>query len=268
MKNRPLTWLIATPLLGALGCLDGSTTGRPVALHTELAAAPEITQAFVIETGWTVKLSKAAVSVRALYYFEGEPAFVLHGLERSWLDEIAGWFVLPVAHAHPGHYASGTALGQVLEAWSADLLAGTTELPNGTGITGLYRSARFVFGAPSAGPALTMLQGHAAVAEGVASKGEQTVHFALAVDLAEIEQRATQGQVEGCDFAEAQVEGDGTVGVTIEPHVWFNLVDFGDVAPGSPEAPTQITGDETAHIAFTLGLVQLSAYRFTFQAQP
>ena len=66
-------------------------------------------------------------------------------------------------------------------------------------------------------------------------------------------------------MAEHEVDADGTVTTTVKPHVWFNLVDFSDVAPGTAEQPTEIARGQTAQIAFALGVVQLSAYHFAYQ---
>jgi len=147
---------------------------------------------------------------------------------------------------------------------TADLFAGRVVLPDGNGITGLYRSARLTLAAPTSEPARTQLGGQVAVVEGVARKGEQTVYFRLSASFADVARSVTQGQVDGCAFNEAEVEEDGTVTVTVKPHVWFNLVDFTGVAPGTTNAPTEIAVGETPQIAFVLGLVQLSAYHFSY----
>jgi hypothetical protein len=255
-------WLTWSCLLLACGGSD-NTTGRPVVLHTVLQADPEIAGEFATETGWTVQLDKAAFSLGALYYFDGEPAFV-QGQQRPLWQQLARALGPSVAHAHPGHYLAGMALGQVITPAYADLLAGRVVLPDGDGITGLYRSARLTLAAPTAEPALSLLGGQVAVVQGVARKAQQTVYFKLSASFADVARSVTKGQVEGCAFDEVEVEDDGTVSVTIEPHVWFNLVDFTGVAPGAPAAPTEIAAGETAQIAFALGLVQLSAYHFSY----
>jgi hypothetical protein len=152
----------------------------------------------------------------------------------------------------------------VLQGWSADLFAGSTDLPAGDGITGVFRSGRFSFAAPSGGPAAGALGGNVAVAEGVAEKDGTTVHFRVAADLATLSTRAPEGRIDGCVFEEVDVQGDGTVEVEVRPSVWFNLVDFAGVAPGTAEAPTTLQAGESAHLGFLVGLSQLSAYRFRF----
>jgi hypothetical protein len=255
-------WLPLSCALLACGGSD-TTTGRPVVLHTALQSDPEIAGAFATETGWTVQLNKAVFSVGALYYFDGEPAFVLHEQRPLW-QRLARALGPSIAHAHPGHYLAGMALGQMTVPTPADLLAGKVVLPDGNGITGLYRSARLQLAAPTAGPGLTQLGGQVAVVEGVATKDDQTVYFKLSASFADVARSVTQGQVDGCLFDEVEVEEGGTVTVTVKPHIWFNLVDFTGVAPGAAGTPTEIAAGETAQIAFALGLVQLSAYHFIY----
>jgi hypothetical protein len=259
MKTKILVLLV----LGcAAGCGGDSTTGHTVALKTVATSDLGPDRTFVTSSGWTVTLTKAALATGAFYYYDGEPAFVSAPSRRpSWWARLAP---VGTAHAHPGHYVAGRAMGQMLLPFSADLLAGPTALPDGSGVTGLVRSASFSFAAPSAGPALAALGGHAAITEGVATKGDKVVHFALAADLADVAHTAKDGIVTGCAFAEHDVEASGTVTVTVKPRVWFNLVDFSELPPGTAEAPSVAAADSTAHIAFALGLAQLSAYAFTY----
>jgi len=253
-------------LSSALCACGGSdtTTGRQVVLHTAARADPEIAAAFATETGWTVQLSKAALSVGSLYYFDGEPAFVLRAPRPLW-QRLARALGPSIAHAHPGHYMAGMALGQMTAPTPVDLLAGKVALPDGIGITGLYRSGRLQLSAPTTAPAPAQLAGQVAVVEGVAKKEEQTVHFRLSASFADVARSVTQGQVDGCPFDEIEVEADGTVTMTVKPHIWFNLVDFTGVAPGAAGAPTEIAAGQTPQIAFALGLVQLSAYHFSYE---
>jgi hypothetical protein len=262
-RQAPSLWRwISVCLLLACACSD-TTTGQRVVLHTVVQADAELAGEFPTETGWTVQLSKAVFSVGALYYFDGEPAFVQREQRPLWW-RLARALGPRIAHAHPGHYLAGMALGQVTVPAAVDLFAGRVSLPDGDGITGLYRSARMQLAAPTIEPALSLLRGQVAVVEGVARKAEQTVYFKLSASFADVARSVTQGQVDGCVFDEVQVEEDGTVTVGVKPHVWFNLVDFTGVAPGAPEAPTEIAAGETPQIAFALGLVQLSAYHFSY----
>jgi hypothetical protein len=83
-------------------------------------------------------------------------------------------------------------------------------------------------------------------------------------DLVDIEKSAAAGQVAGCEFTETDVKDDGTVTVLVNPRVWFNLVDFSAIDPGSEEAPSVFPDDSQPKIAFAQGLAQLSAYKFSY----
>ncbi|HEX6245412.1 MAG TPA: hypothetical protein VFZ61_31030, partial [Polyangiales bacterium] len=71
--KRWVSVLALTVLLG--GCGSDSTTGSPVALESEVALESALEAEFKTSTGWRVNLSAVALSLAALYYFEGEPAF-------------------------------------------------------------------------------------------------------------------------------------------------------------------------------------------------
>ena len=246
-----------------------TTSGARVALHTRVDVDPASLGEFTTGFGWKVKLTKAAASLGALYYFDGAPAFVRRDAPRAPAQgALARLFGVGVAHAHPGHYLAGDALGEMLTPTSVDLFGGAQPLADAAGVTGDYRSARFVFGDHPVGPAASALGGHVAVAEGTATKADGStktpIHFTVSADFADVAKSVVDGEVSGCDFTEAHVEGDGTVTLTLRPAIWFELVDFAKVAPGSAAAPTVIPHGDVAQIGFALGLVQLTAYRFAF----
>jgi hypothetical protein len=255
------TTLTACTALLALACGGDSTTGRQVTLHTEVRADVAPGSTFTSETGWTITLSRAVVSVGALYYFDGAPALVRR--EDTWREELRGLFGARRAYAHPGHYLAGDALGQMTTPAVITLAGEPAPLADGVGITGTARSARVVLASASGSDALP--EGVVAVAEGVAEQGDLSIHFRLEASADEVAGHATGGEVDGCVFDTATITRSGTVTMTVLPHVWFDLVDFSDLAPGSAQAPTELSVDETARIAFVLGVVQLSAYRFTFE---
>ena len=255
-------------LLSACGSSDGEpsgTTGKRVVLHTRIALDAAAKAPFTTGFGWRVTLDAAAVDLAALYYFDGEPAFVRN--ERR-LPSWRGWLAPREAHAHPGHYQAGNAMGQMLTPSSWDLFSPSAALGDGDGISGTYRSARFVFASTPQGPAAGALAGHVAVARGtaerVADAASAPIHFAIDADFADVAKSAASGAIEGCVFDEANVASDGTVTLTLVPTVWFDLVDFSDVAPGSAAAPTTVPHGDKAQIGFALGLAQLTAYRFAY----
>ncbi len=261
----------AAALGGAAGvqaCGAGSeTSGRRVALATRLELEPSAASGFQTAAGWQVTLSKALLATGPFYYFDGAPPLVrLQRAPRARRHALLA-LGLGTAHAHPGHYQPGNALGQMLEPWSVDLLAGASDLPVGEGVTGSYRSARFSFAASATGPLAAELGGHAALVEGRAEKlGEPARIFRAVAELSDIERSAARGEVEGCEFSELDVEADGRVTVLVNPRIWFELVDFSQLEPGSMEQPAELSPSSQPGIAFALGLAQLTAYKFSYAA--
>jgi hypothetical protein len=256
------TLAIATCLGGLAPCAcdsDAATTGRRVVLHTNATAEPATRAAFTTGFGWDVTLTKAAVATSALYYFDGPPPTAMRS--QSFGERLASLFI-GTAWAHPGHYQAGTAVGQVLLATpvALDLFAATPiPLPDGEGVTGVYRSARFVI--PSSAPPDAAVAGHVAIAEGRALKHDgsstQPIFFRLVADYADISGSIKNGAVDGCVLDETTVTDTGTINVEIKPTVWLNLVDFSTFAPGTEASPT-----ETRNAGFSQGVTQLSAYAF------
>ncbi len=249
---------------GCAGDSGNSTTGKRIALHTEISAAPDAQATFTTGFGWDVTLSRAAVAVSALYYFDGPPPTAsLPARRRNFGERLSNYF-LGTAWAHPGHYQSGTALGQAIFAdpIGFDALSdGVERLSDGDGVTGIYRSARFVL--PQTAPAGALLDGHLAVAEGQALKhgdpAAKPSYFRLVADYEDISMNVNDGAVDGCVLDETTVTADGTITVEVRPTVWLNLVDFSKLAPGSSDEPT-----EARNSGFSQGLTQLSAYHFSY----
>lgn len=253
---------------GVQACGDDKdgTGGRRVVLHTRFALSESARAEFQTAAGWTVTLTKALVSAGPFYYFDGTPPLVVHERQDPWrfAARVLG---LASARAHPGHYQAGNAMGQMLGSVSIDLLGGGVQLPDGAGISGVYRSARFTFSEPS-GRGASALEGHVALAVGKAEKHRENPRFFRAfADLNAIEKSATRGQIEGCELTEVDVEHDGTVTVTVDPSVWFNLVDFDDAEEGSADMPADLPEGSQPELAFVLGTTQLSAYKFSY-AEP
>jgi hypothetical protein len=261
MTRTPLTALLLACAAVAGACGD-ETTGKRVVLQTSVATDMRADHTFVSGLGWTVTLTRGEIATGAFYYFEGPPAVVEMAeagqRRRGWVSKALGWLSpIGTAHAHPGHYVPGRAMGQMLEPGALDLMTSErTAFPDGEGITGIYRSGTFSFGNLSPGPV--------AMVEGVAVKGDRTVNFRATATMADVLANAKGGQIVGSAFAETQVTGDGRVTATVHPAIWFTLVDFGGLPAGTPEAPTELAPGTVPHIAFALGLSQIAAYSFEF----
>ena len=243
---------------------NGSTPGKRVVLHTTMSAEPATFTTFTSGFGWDVTLTRAAVASSAFYYFDGPPPTAHFRPRRPGVGErLAGWFI-GTAWAHPGHYQAGTALGEAIfpDTQTLDLFGSLPlELPDGDGVTGTYRSARFVI--PSDAPSGATLEGHIAIAEGSAERHDGStgtpIHFRLVADFDDVSESINNGAVDGCVLDEVTVDDDGTIALEVRPTIWLNLVDFSKIDPGSADSPTE------AHDAgFSQGVTQLSAYRFSY----
>src|SRR4051812_39788665 len=162
LRSLALSVLLSLGAVPACSSED-STTGKRITLHTEISSDPVVQSPFTTGFGWQVTLSRAKVATSAFYYFDGPPPTAFYEVpKRSLGQRLAGLFE-GTAWAHPGHYQAGTALGQALfpspvvfDLFSPD----PVPLADGAGVTGTYRSARFVL--PMQAPADPVLDGHLA----------------------------------------------------------------------------------------------------------
>ncbi|MCC6644607.1 MAG: hypothetical protein IT374_03420 [Polyangiaceae bacterium] len=256
---KRLLILLCLPSLGALhaGCgsdatAADSTTGKRVRVHVDVAGAADARAPFFLGTGHSVTLTRAAVALDAVQIFDGPPAVAWAPRpRRTW----SSW-LLGTAHAHPGHYQAGNALGEVVAPGTFELLGAPTALGDGDGVTGTFRSARVTYSASS-----TSLGGAAVVAEGTAKKGDATLTFRLVAPRSQLELSLAGGRVEGCPFTEREVSGDLAATLTISPSAWFLFVDFGALSGGTAEAPVTLGPDSPQGVSFAVGVAQLSGYR-------
>lgn len=248
--------------IAAGGCGDDATGGKRVALATQAALAPGASSSFTNAYGWSITLTKAAVSVGPLYYFDGAPIVDARLSPERPADILERWVSIRSAHAHPGHYEQGNTKGEMLEPSSVDLLNGPFELPAGDGVSGVFRSARFSFSAPPAGPAAALLGEHVVIVEGDAVKGELARAFVATADLSDVLDENGAPVVEGCDLSEVNVQADETVEVEVNPAVWLDQIDFEPVAESQAGSPAPLEPGTAPHKAFVRGLKKGAAYRF------
>lgn len=274
-------------LVGAIvvGCGSSSdsssgTTGHAITLETQLEIKDDLTRAKTNSLGWSVTLSKAYLSVGALYYYSGDPVLsqrpVLSSGRRSAFAALGDFFIKP-AYAHPGHYIEGAAMGQMLEPVTVDLLAGSLHLADGDGVTGLTNSARFMWQAPAKGKLAPLLEGHVILTQGTATKDGVSIPFVAKADETEVLDGDGKAEVAGCAFGAKpgevgiEMDGDGTVTLTLVPSVWFDQVDFAYVAPGATGAPepdpsgvVDLAGT-LAWQGFIRGVKKGTAYEFSYK---
>jgi len=271
VSSHCLLSLSAACLALSLACASGcgsesgsSTTGKRIVLHTVVGADSVIEGEFTTGFGWDVQLTRAKVAISAFYYFDGPPPTASFKLpQRGFGERLANYFI-GTAWAHPGHYQAGTALGEAIFSTPVayDLFsAAPVHLSDGDGVTGIYRSGRFVL--PQTAPADPVLDGHLAIAEGKAVKhgdaSAEPIYFRLVADYDDISMSVNEGAVDGCVLDETTVTSDGTITVTVKPTVWLNLVDFSKIEPGKAGNPS-----EARSSGFSQGVTQLSAYHFRY----
>lgn len=198
---------------------------------------------------WTIVLDEAFVALGPVYLFAGEP------LLGSLLQRI----FLPRAHAHPGHYQEGEAMGEVLQQAVVDLLAPQpTHLGTLSAVTGTCHSARVGLGTAEEGLAgADTLRGHALRVAGEATRDEERVEFEAWLDI--------DLYVEGIGFDHEIGEEPGHLLVEVDLTRWLRRVDFATATPGESE-PSTFDEDSQAHNALSRGVDNTLAYRLRWQA--
>ncbi len=267
-----LTVACAIGMLGLMALLpsacddaaDEGTTGKRISLGVRVVGSAEANAPFTNAQGWNVTLSKALVATGALYYYDGATIFSERApMRRSPAERLWETLVERSAFAHPGHYVPGNARGEYLVPSSADLRAATT-LGEGTGVSGLVRSATFAFQTPAAGPFAAELGSHVAVLEGTASKGVETRIFRAEIDPADVTNTKNATAVEGCPFAEADMEGDGVVTVTIKVGQWFDQVEFDGVPASTDGKAVVIPATVIGRNELVRGMKEGLGYAFSY----
>jgi hypothetical protein len=247
------------------GCAaDEGTTGTRVALELRVVGSAGATSAFTNAAGWSVTLSRAIVSTGAMTFFEGATIFSGRGpLPPSPRGLSLGG---RTAFAHPGHYVEGAAQGEVRVAGSVDLRAPVASVGRGEGVSGIVRSATFAFGAPAAGPFAAELGDRVAVLEGTATKGSDARLFRAEISASDVASSRRTPTVEGCAFAETDVETDGTVTLTVKVEAWLDQVDFAEVPASADGQPVLVPAGSVARNALVRGMKSGAPYAFAFDA--
>jgi len=244
------------------GCADddggSGTTGKRIALEVKIAASSDSKQ-FTNTQGWAVAITKADIATGALYFYDGATLF-------AGRNTPAKWSMVRTAHAHPGHYVPGNARGEMRTSSSADLMVGAA-LGKGDGISGPVRSATFTFGTPpSGGPAASELGANVIVLEGTAAKGAEIRVFRAEILPDEVKDGKGIMQIEGCPFAETDMQANGVVTVTIKIPMWFEQVAF-DAVPASTDGKPVLLTDGLARNQLVRGTKAGLAYSFAYAPQ-
>lgn len=196
--------------------------------------------------GYAVELSDARLALEDL-------EFAIAGEAHSSLWQRVSDLLVPVAHAHPGHYQGGEITGELPGHFILDWLTSTPPAPLGMAnlIVGNYQSVNFTFAHGEETDGLASddpLLGHTAVLRGQAARDGQVVSFEARVDA------FPDRQLVGAPFeAEVRVDSSATISVElllVDPLEGGTLLDDIDfqalpadangvvkLSPGSSEPP-------------------------------
>lgn len=229
--------LLLLPVLAGCGAEGPTRTTFPVEVQGKGSVG------LPNDHGYTVDLTRARLRLGPVYFHAGEPLFTRRNSEGWPWRLLRAALGVGIAHAHPGHYQEGDALGEMLTAGTVDLLAPAPALlGTAAGVTGTYRSARVDL-APAPG-------GHTVEVAGTAKKGSHQVSFSASL--------AVTAQVKGVAFGAEVGAAPGAVRVVVELARWLELVDFTALGSG-PGAVTFASGSQ-AENALQRGLVNTSAF--------
>jgi hypothetical protein len=245
---RRLRLLAMATVLWGLGCGDEKTEGERRAFDVTMTATPSTDPN---EYGWTVTPEAAHVSVGAVRFFEGR-VLLSRAPRFDWYSLIGG-----TAHAHPGHYVPGDAMGEVLNARTVDLLAGAW-LGQANAVTGSYGSLELTFVPPTAATdAQGVLEGHHVRVRGTATHTSgTTVRFDASVDLPKA--------IEGVRFERELKQEPGSVRIAVDLAKWMGRINFATVSPPDAAGVSTFPADSQAQNGFVRGVEDTSAYVVTW----
>jgi hypothetical protein len=224
-----MTWLLLffAALLAACGGTE--KTRRTFPLSVEARTSPLVT-----DSGWTVTLSEAKASLSTVRFFSGKVLITRRSIPMDWL--------ISSAWAHPGHYAPGEALGELLTPVEVDLLsASATPWGTASAVTGEYGSLQLGFG--TAGLSL----------KGTASKDGVTVAFATTF--------TPPAPLEGVKFEQTMTTEAGAAVILFDLNVILSRVDFSQVGAGA----SPLDSASPAFNGFARGVEDTSAYIATWR---
>lgn len=129
------------------------------------------------DLGYEVELHSASLVADDLM-------FTIAGEEHSSLERLLG-FVIPTAHAHPGHYQGGSVTGELAGHFIVRFEPGRShELGTATLLVGDYQALDLTLSRAAEGDVekSDLLLGHTAVMSGTATLGDVSLDFEIALD--------------------------------------------------------------------------------------
>lgn len=154
--------VVVTALLSP-ACEGDEADRITVPLHTDGAEAREA----ITAEGWSVVLEEARLGVADVRFRRGGEEHA------SWLTPLSRW-LLPSAHAHPGHTVGGEVVGEALGTFALDFLTeGDEPFAEASALVTRADALDFAFSALS----VPGEQEASAVFRGTATRGEESVRF-------------------------------------------------------------------------------------------
>jgi hypothetical protein len=230
--------LVLAVLASSLSC------GMPMTAQTRRSFPVEVVvvaPTAALDTGWTVTDLAGTASLSSLRFFTGKVLIGQRFDPMSWL--------ISTAHAHPGHYIAGEALGEVLAPIEVDL---ATRVPRAWGtanaVTGSYGSAQLTY-------AVTGVR-----VTGTATKAGQTVKF----DTGLFKPPAA---LEGLKFDREMDSAPGTVRMSVDLGVMLSRIEF-DKGNAMPGASGVVVFDPVspASNGFDRGVEDTGSYQLSWQS--
>ena len=220
---------IFTALLFAVSCGAPANVRRTLPL-TMNGTAPTAAN----DSGWTVSLTSATATVSTVRFFTG----------KSLLTRRFDWssLLIGTAHAHPGHYLPGEALGELIATTEVDLLSTTpVALGEASAVTGEYGSMQLTF----VGSGMRL--------KGTATRGSSTVRFDTTAYLPPI-------ALEGISFDQKIGTEAGTVNISVLLQSIVSRIDFSATGAAGADGVTTFTSADPAFNGFVRGLQDTSSY--------
>ncbi|NVJ21656.1 MULTISPECIES: hypothetical protein [Myxococcus] len=204
------------------------------------------------ERGWRIVLDSAHVSVGPVRFFEGRVLLSSRPTPRfDWYSLIGG-----TAHAHPGHYIPGDALGELLETHTVDLLGAVSVLGTASAVTGEYGSLELTLTTPM--ETQGALQGHAVRVVGTATNPDGgQVRFDVNADLPK--------PVAGVRFEKSLGMETGRVRLTVDLRKWLDRIDFATATDPDADGVYTFPADSQARNALLRGVEDTTAYVVTWE---
>lgn len=163
MRKLVLAGALVAATLSFAGCDGGEAARVPVRLFVDGDSPREVTT----DEGWTVLLDEARLGMADLRFRRGGEAHA------SWITPISRW-LLPSAHAHPGHTVGGEVVGEALGTYAVDFFAASDEpFAEASTLAADADALDFMFASLD----VTGAPGAAAVFTGTATRGDAAVRF-------------------------------------------------------------------------------------------